>query len=134
MHSGTSTKRMGEPTAPRRLRSTHVHPLLYAALVLAVFLGTLQAAQWGGLWVTSGKIDSSGQAIQITGTDPAEVKGWMTINDVLSAYHVPQAEFYARFQIPPDVAPTQALKDLEAVAPDFSVTELRSWLAERAAP
>jgi hypothetical protein len=29
--------------------------------------------------------------VQLSGADPAEVKGWMTIPAVLDAYHVDQA-------------------------------------------
>ena len=55
----------------------------------------------------------------------------MTIQDVLTAYHVPKADLYTRFGIPDDVPETAQLKSLEGVAPDFSVTELQAWLIER---
>ena len=69
-----------------------------------------------------------------SGADPAEVKGWMTIQAVLDAYHVEQSALYAEFSIPASVPPSTALKELEELAPGFSVTALRAWLAEQAAP
>ncbi|NTU82439.1 MAG: hypothetical protein HGA45_24215 [Chloroflexales bacterium] len=45
-----------------------------------------------------------------------------------------QAALYERFAIPDDVPPSTALKELEAVAPDFSVTDLRAWVAEQGTP
>jgi len=75
-------KRGGAPTRPRRWRSLRLNLYLYAALVLALFLGTIQAAKLAGVWSTSGKVTASGEQVQITGADPAEVKGWMTVKDV----------------------------------------------------
>jgi hypothetical protein len=127
-------KRGGAPTGPRRWRSIRVNLYLYAALVLILFLGTIQAARFAGIWSTSGKVTPSGEQVQITGADPAEVKGWMTIEDVISAYHVSKAEFYARFKLPADLPVETPLKEIEPVVPDFSLTNVRDWLTERAVP
>ncbi|MBK9713336.1 MAG: hypothetical protein IPO81_18820 [Kouleothrix sp.] len=127
-------KRGGAPTQPHRWRGIRVNLYLYAALILVVFLGTIEGAKLAGLWSTSGKLTASGEAVQITGNDPAEVKGWMTIKDVITAYRVPKAAFYAQFALPADMPETMALKDIEPVVPAFSVTDLRAWLAARTAP
>ncbi|MBX0327320.1 hypothetical protein K2Z83_06475 [Oscillochloris sp. ZM17-4] len=126
-------RRQVAPTAQRRWRSLHMPAPLYAALVLAAFLGTIQLAQIAGFWSTSGKITLDGAPVEVTGADPAEVKGWMTISDVLGAYGLTQDELYTHYQIPADLPTSAALKDIEAIAPEFSVTDLRVWLAERAA-
>jgi hypothetical protein len=118
----------------RTRRSLHVPGLAYAALVLALFFGTIAMAQSVGLWSVSGKLTPAGAPVQLSGADPAEVKGWMSIQAVVDAYHVDQAALYARFGIPAETPPSTALKDLEAIAPDFSVTALRDWLATQAAP
>jgi len=121
-------------TAPRARGSLRISGLAYAALILVLFFGTIQIAQYAGLWSVSGKLTPDGAPVQLSGADPAEVKGWMTIESVVDAYHVDQAALYARFSIPAETPPSAALKDLEAVAPDFSVTALREWLIEQAAP
>lgn len=131
MQSRPVVKRTAIPTPPRRWRSIRVPVTLYLAVVLAVFLGVIGAAQAAGWWSTSGRTTADGAAITVTGTGPAEVKGWMTIGDVLAAYNVPKAELYARYAIPDDVPETEQLKGLEELAPGFSVTDLRAWLAER---
>lgn len=115
-------------------RSHHVGGLAYGALVLLLFFGTIQIAQQAGLWSVSGKYTPDGKPVQLSGADPAEVKGWMTIQAVLDAYQVDKDALYTAFDIPIDVPPSAALKELEAIAPDFSVTALRAWLAEQATP
>lgn len=119
------------PTQPRRWKSLNVNLYLYGALAVLVFLGTIWAFQAGGVWSVSGKVTASGEKVQATGADPAEIKGWMRISDVLTAYNVPKAEFYARYKIPESVSVDAALKDIEANAPGFSVSDLRTWLAQR---
>jgi hypothetical protein len=130
----TIQKRAGAPTQPPRWRSIRVNLVVYAALVLVLFLGVIETAKLAGVWSTSGKLTASGEQVQITGTDPAEIKGWMTINDVITAYQVPKDEFYAQFKIPADLPVATPLKDIEPLVPDFSVTTVRDWLAARAAP
>jgi hypothetical protein len=125
---------IAQTTAQPVRRSYRVSGLAYASLVLLLFFGTIQVAQQAGLWSVSGKYTADGAPVQLTGADPAEVKGWMTIQAVLDAYHVDKDALYAEFAIPADVPPSAALKDLEAVAPSFSVTALREWLAQQAAP
>ena len=121
------------PASPAR-RSLHVNGLAYAALVLLLFFGTLQIAQQVGLWSVSGKLTTEGAPVQLNGADPDEIKGWMTIQAVLDAYHVDQAAFYTQFSIPVTTPPSTALKDLEAIAPAFSVTALRDWIIAQTTP
>jgi len=79
-------------------------------------------------------VTTSGEQLQITGSDPAEIKGWMTIQDVITAHQVSEEEFYARFKLPADLPLETPLKEIERVVPDFSVTIVRDWLAERSEP
>ncbi|MCW5882871.1 MAG: hypothetical protein KIS91_18205 [Anaerolineae bacterium] len=122
------------PTQPRRWKSININLYLYGALAVLAFLGTIWAFQAAGVWSISGKVTASGEKIQVTGADPAEIKGWMKISDVLTAYHLPKEEFYARYSIPQNVSVDAALKDIEANAPSFSVTDLRTWLTQRQGP
>jgi hypothetical protein len=104
---------------------------LHALATVLVFLGIIWAAQLGGVWTTSGKVTATGERITATGADVAEVRGWMTVGEVTEAYGVPVEELYAAFGIPADTPTTTALKELEPVAPAFSVTALRDWLRAR---
>lgn len=117
-----------------RWRSTRVNVYLYAAVMLVLFLGVIQASRAVGAWSTSGRVTGTGQPVVITGQDPSEIKGWMTIQDVTTSYGVTSEDFYKQFGIPASTPATTQLKDLEQAAPGFSVDAVRSWLRERSAP
>jgi hypothetical protein len=108
-----------------------INPLLYGLLVLAVFLGVTFGFQQAGVWSTSGKVNTSGQAIQPSAADANTIKGWMTLEQASTAFNVPAAEILAAFKLPSDTPPSTALKDLESDS--FDIPGLRSWLQERRA-
>ena len=106
-----------------------IKPFIYGVLVLALFFGVIGGAKAAGVWSVSGKRTSTGEKVQPTGTNVDEIKGWMTLDDVSSAYQVPLAEIVAEFELPEDTPGTTQLKSLES--PTFSVTGLREWLSTR---
>ena len=108
------------PTAPRRWKSVRLNLYVYAALALVVFVMAVPVARANGFWSVSGKVTGTGEKVSVTGLDPAEIKGWMTIKDVLASYKVSQQEFYAKFSIPADHPTDQALSTIEKIAPEFS--------------
>jgi hypothetical protein len=110
-----------------------INPYLYAALGLLMILGTVQVAKVTGQWATTGRVSGTGERVVITGTDPYELRGWMTIEEVTTAYRVPIPEFYAVFGIPPETPANRQLKELETVAPGFAIENVRTWLAQRSA-
>jgi hypothetical protein len=55
----------------------------------------------------------------------------MTLQQVIDGLPISQAELYTIGKIPADVPPATALKDLEPLATDFSVTALRDALTAR---
>ncbi len=112
-------------------RSLRVNIYLYAVIGLLLFLGSCQASQSMGWWSTSGKVTSTGEQVTATGADPSEIKGWMTIKEVLDAYKVPWEEFSKQFNVPADTSLDSPINTLEKSAPGFSVTNLRTWLTER---
>lgn len=106
-----------------------INPFVYSVIVLTVFLGVIFSAQGFGFWSTSGKVDSSGQAIQPSAADVNTIKGWMTLEQVSTAFSVPVPEILAAFDLPADTSASTALKDLESDT--FDITALRTWLSER---
>jgi hypothetical protein len=109
-----------------------VNPFVYGVLVLALFFGLIGGAKATGNWSVSGRMNPSGEKAQPTGANPDEIKGWMTLNDVATAYQVPVAEIVAAFDLPADTSGAAQLKTLESDL--FSVMNLRLWLKERSAP
>ena len=117
----------------RHWQSVTINPYLYAALGLLMILGTVQVAKAMGQWATTGRVTGSGERVVITGADPYELRGWMTVQEVSAAYGVPVSEFYSQFGIPPETPASRQLKELETVAPGFAIENVRTWLARRQA-
>lgn len=106
-----------------------INPYLYGVIVLVVFLGIILGFQLSGTWSTSGKVDAEGKSIQPASGDVNTIKGWMTLEQVSTAFNIPVAEILEAFDLPVDTPPGTALKDLESDT--FSVATLRTWLEER---
>jgi hypothetical protein len=100
-------------------------------LVIAVFGGVIGVGMASGTFQTSGRTTAGGGRVAPQGDSVAEIKGWMAIGAVASAWNVPLPEILAAFELPADSPPATALKDLESDL--FSVTALRDWLAARGA-
>jgi hypothetical protein len=106
-----------------------INPIAYGFIVLIVFFGIILGFQSAGIWSTSGKVDSSGKAIQPSGTDPSTIKGWMTLDQIGNTYNIPLEEILAQFNLPAETPATTALKDLESDTFDTSILIL--WLQNR---
>jgi hypothetical protein len=117
-------------------KSWRVSIFAYMLVCILLFLGTCQGAQMAGWWTTSGRAmpipTPTGGTVTSNGADPAAIKGSMTIKQVLADYNVTWEEMSKQFNIPADTSLDSPLNTLEKVAPDFSVTGLRTWLTERA--
>ena len=106
-----------------------VNPFIYGVLILVIFFGVIGGAKAAGVWSVSGKLTSSGEKAAPTGANVDEIKGWMTLDDVSTAYKVPVAEILAAFNLPADTPGTAQIKSLESDT--FSTTDLRTWLKAR---
>lgn len=109
-----------------------INPFIYGALVLVLFFGVILGFQSAGIWSVSGKTDSSGRAVNPSATDVSTIKGWMTLEQIATAYNVPLADLLKQFNLPADTAPSTAVSKLENDT--FSVTNLRTWLQSRMQP
>lgn len=114
-----------------------IKPGLYGVLVVGLFASTIAVAAAAGSWQTTGRTAAgpgpgrgAGSSATLTGQTTTEIKGWMAIGDVATAWNVPLAEVLAAFDLPAVTPPATALKDLESEL--FSVTGLRAWLDARA--
>ncbi len=100
-----------------------LNPFFMPALAITLLFGTVFGAQAAGVWSTSGRDTSTLEAMT-----PADVKGWMTLQQISAGIPIPLDELYALVEIPGDIPAETALKDLEGVVPDFEVTALRERL------
>ena len=117
------------PSATPATTRRRIPPVAYGLLVVAVFAGVIGAGMASGSFLTTGKTTASGGQVAPQGESVAEIKGWMTLGAIATAWEVPLEEIIAAFALPADTAPTTAVKDLESDV--FSVTALKDWLAAR---
>jgi len=106
-----------------------INPFVYGTVVLVMFLGVIFGFQQAGVWSISGKVDTTGKAIQPSAADVNTIKGWMTLEQVSATFGVPVADMLSAFKLPADMPPSTAMKDLESET--FDITLLRAWLLER---
>ncbi len=106
-----------------------VNPLFFGLVVVVIFLGTIGGAKAAGLWTVSGKLDTSGEKVNLTGANPDDIKGWMTLAEVSDAFGVPVQEILANFEMPASTPASKQIKEMETEL--FSPTNLREWLKER---
>ena len=101
-----------------------VNRFLMPIIVIVALLGTTLIAQAAGFWSTSGK-DST----DLEDMSAADIKGWMTLQEVMDGLKISKEELYSVGGIPLDIPAEKALKDLEGVVPDFEISTLRDKLA-----
>jgi hypothetical protein len=108
----------------------YLMPIIAIAALVAVVLG----ARLTGDWIVSGK------QIPLGDMTAADIKGWMTLQNVSDGLKIPLPVLYKLAGIPEgtDVPPTTAMKDLEGFAEGFEVSLLReaaaAYLAGSGAP
>jgi hypothetical protein len=98
-----------------------LNKFLMPILVLAALLGSYLVAQATGFWAVSGKAMLDLENL----TSSADIRGWMTLEQVIQGFGIPQAELYAALAIPAGLPASTALKDLEGILPGFEVTLVR---------
>ncbi len=101
-----------------------LNPFLMPLLVIGLLFGTVAGAQALGQWSISGRT-----SVNLEQLAPADLKGWMTLQQVMDGVDIAQPELYALMAIPADIPPATALKDLEPIVPGFEVSVLRERLA-----
>ncbi|MCX6054761.1 MAG: hypothetical protein NTZ74_07600 [Chloroflexi bacterium] len=109
-----------------------ISPIVYGIVVITVFFGIILGFQTAGVWSTSGKVDPSGKAIQPSDSDPTSIKGWMTLEQIVTTYNVPLADILSQFDLPITTPLTTAVKDLESDT--FDTSALIAWLQSRTLP
>lgn len=124
------------PTSPTH-RSRPLPVRLYAGGALLLAVALLVGAQQLGWYGTSGRGNAgegeggrvaltSGQSIGL------DVKGWMTVQDVLDAFPVTRDALYAQFSLPASTPTDSRLGELsEASGGTFDIPALRDWLDGR---
>lgn len=105
-----------------------VNPIFVPLLFVFVLFGSVFGSQQLGLWSVTGRT-----AVNVANMTAADLKGWMTLTDIMTGINISKPELYDLMKIPADVPETSALKDLEKIVPGFETSTLRDALTARAA-
>jgi hypothetical protein len=92
-------------------------------IVIVALLGTVFVAQAFGWWSTSGRTTTDLEALTA-----ADIKGWMTLQQVADGMNLSLTELYRLGGIPAEITPETALKDLEGLVEGFETSTLREAL------
>lgn len=113
--------------------------LAYVGGLLALIAVLVVGAQAQGWFGTSGQVSAgsgagtSERAAPETGASTAEIKGWMTLQQVIDAYPVTREALFAHFSIPADTPMSITLGELsESGTSTFEVTTVRTWIDDGA--
>ena len=134
---GATWSKHADSRAKRMLR-----PALRPVLAIALFAAVIGVSMAAGLWesnagaearglgteTTAGAAEGSGGAASgAAPAEPADVKGYMTVQDVATAFGVQPAEVFAALGAAQETDTAKTLKEV-ANAAGGSVDELRTWL------
>lgn len=106
-----------------------IKPFIFGFAVLSVFFGIILGFQAAGVWSTSGKFNANGSAIQPSASDASTIKGWMTLEQVVTAYGVSLSDILTQFNLPENTLISTPIKDLES--DNFETSALIEWLQNR---
>lgn len=103
-----------------------VHRLVMPIIVIVLLLGTVQVANLLGYWQTSGQ-----ELVDMESFKAADIKGWMSLEQVATGTNVPLAKILELWGLPADTPGTTLMKDLEETI-DVSTarTRLGAFLGE----
>lgn len=101
-----------------------IHPLIVPVVFITVLLGTVFGTSQAGVWTTSGRT-----SVNLENLQAVDLKGWMTLQQVMDGFKIPKDELYQMVKIPGDVPETTALKDIEKMVEGFETSSLRDAMA-----
>ncbi len=67
----------------------------------------------------------------IIGSDPASIRGWMSLGHISEIYHIPVDEMIAELNLPETADKNTEVRSLEILVPDFSTDLFRQYVAGR---
>ena len=115
-----------------KLKNGRIPVILYSAVSIALILGLVVGAKSLGWYGTLGKVSAAtGEAITLGPNSVGDdIKGWMTIQQVLDATSVSRAEFNKRFAIPDRLPTSTPLSSIQGEGvSNFEVSAVRDWFS-----
>ena len=125
-----------------RLHTRRVPVVMYVAALLLVPGLVVAGFMSAGLWATTGKVATAQAATPteeggtgaVIPADPADVKGSMTVQEVLDAFpSVTAAQVLTEFAAPLNTPTTTQLKELVESSGGMDLPAIRIWLEKQTA-
>ncbi len=110
-----------------KARRRVVSPLVLGAATLAIFFGIVLATQAAGVWKArpDSLTEITGEGVTL---DAANIRGFMSLNDIEGTYGVPAGELIRQLGLPENTDPTRSVSDIMK-ALDRDVHEVRDVVA-----
>ena len=116
--------------------SRRIPVLAYVGVILAVIAVLVVGTQTLGWFKATGQMSSSSTGEKVApaaGAPTTDIKGWMTVQQVLDAYPVSKDVLYTHFGIPAETPTSTTLSELkEGAVGSIDVPTLRSWIDDGA--
>ena len=126
-----------------RLHTRRVPAKMYVAALLLLPALVVAGFMSAGIWATTGTTltaaeeagSGEGEGSAVAPAAPADVKGSMTLQQVVDAFpSVTAAQLLAQFNAPPNTPTSTQLKDLVEASDGMDIPALRTWLQDHTAP
>lgn len=88
---------------------------LYGFLIIAFILGGISIAKATDNWQVSYKVNADGSEIELKGDDVGEIKGFMSIDDIIVAYGIDKDGLYEYIGFPNDLPTSTLVKDIKGL-------------------
>ena len=112
----------------QRVRSRVLPIPVYIATAAILIPALIAVGINAGWFVTTGRVDASGQAIELTSQSAgADIRGWMTLQQLLDGFGMSAAEFSAVFPAAASADTSLKLGELSEGGA-FSLEDVRAWV------
>jgi len=113
-----------------RLKNGRIPVILYSAVSVALIVGLVVGAKAMGWYGTSGKVSATtGEAITLGPNSVGDdIKGWMTLQQVLDGFSLKKESLYSKFNIPSTVSTKTTVGSLSEEISTFELPALREWI------
>lgn len=90
-----------------------ISKFLYGFLILFLLLGGIGVAKLTDNWQVSGMVNTDGSEITLSGNDVEEIKGFMSIEEIIIAFNLEKEPFYQYMKFPSDLPTSTLVKDIK---------------------
>lgn len=88
---------------------------LYGLLIVVFLLGGIGIAKATDIWQVSYKVNPDGSDVTLTGQSVDEIKGFMSIDEIILAFGIDKEGLYNYMGFPSDMPTSTLVKDIKGL-------------------